>query len=275
MPKRKKLAKTPTSSQSKTAAPRHSDSLQDEDDDMTFSQPTTSQLQKRLEMLTPAQVAQKTAEVVQYFVVKEQKKVPVRRADIVKYVVKEYRNVYTEIMKRVAHTFDQVFGLKLVEYDTKNHIYMLINKLDTVEAAPFGISSKDPKKMTLLFAILGIVFMKGGAVKENLIWKQLKKLGIDPGEKHEEFGNVKKLVTDEFVRQRYLELVRIPHTDPFEYEFRWGQRAELEVSKEKILEFMGQMFDQDPRVWTQQYKEATQANSAHADSAQASTSSQK
>ncbi|KAM3871202.1 non-structural maintenance of chromosomes element 3 homolog [Diretmus argenteus] len=267
MPKRKKLAKTPTSSQSKTAAPRHSDSLQDEDDDMTFSQPSTSQVQKRLEMLTPAQVAQKTAEVVQYFVIKEQKKVPVRRADIVKYVVKEYKNVYTEIMKRV-------FGLKLVEYDTKNHIYMLINKLDTVEGAPFGISSKDPK-MTLLFAILGIVFMKGGAVKENLIWKQLKKLGIDPGEKHEEFGNVKKLVTDEFVRQRYLEYVRIPHTDPFEYEFHWGQRAELEVSKVKILEFMGQMFDQDPRVWTQQYKEATKSNSTHADSAQASTSSQR
>lgn len=28
--------------------------------------------------------------------------------DIVKHVVKEYRNIYPEIMKRAAHTFDQV-----------------------------------------------------------------------------------------------------------------------------------------------------------------------
>lgn len=40
---------------------------------------------------------------------------------------------------------------------------------------------------------------------------------------------------------RYLEYVRIPHTEPIEYEFQWGQRAETEVSKAKILEFMGQV----------------------------------
>lgn len=31
--------------------------------------------------------------------------------------------------------FNQVFGLKLVEIDTKNHMYILINKLETVEGA--------------------------------------------------------------------------------------------------------------------------------------------
>lgn len=40
---------------------------------------------------------------------------------------------------------------------------------------------------------------------------------------------------------RYLEYVRIPHTEPMEHEFRWGQRADMEVSKAKILEFMGQV----------------------------------
>ncbi|KAF0038385.1 hypothetical protein F2P81_008869 [Scophthalmus maximus] len=38
----------------------------------------------------------------------------------------------------------------------------------------------------------------------------------------------------------YLEFVRIPHTEPVEHEFHWGQRADVEVSKAKILEFMGQ-----------------------------------
>lgn len=40
---------------------------------------------------------------------------------------------------------------------------------------------------------------------------------------------------------RYLETVRVPHTEPVEYEFRWGQRAEMELSKAKILEFMGEV----------------------------------
>lgn len=41
--------------------------------------------------------------------------------------------------------------------------------------------------------------------------------------------------------RRYLEYVRIPHTEPVEHEFRWGQRAEIEVSKARILEFMGEV----------------------------------
>merc|ERR1712168_1762564 len=99
---------------------------------------------------------------------------------------------------------------------------MLINKLEAAEGA--SLDTPTSPKIGLLFVILGVIFMKGGAVKESLIWNTLKKLRVDQGEKHEEFGDVKKLVTDEFVRQRYLEYVRIPHTEPIEHVFHWGQR---------------------------------------------------
>ncbi|XP_018516982.1 necdin-like 2 [Lates calcarifer] len=268
MTQRKRLSATQSSSQSR----RQTGSLlaQEEDDDSTFTQPSSTQVQRGLEKLTPAQVDQKTAEVVQYFLVKDQKKIPIRRADLVKHVVKEYRNIYPEIMKRAVRIFDQVFGLKLVEIDTKNHMYILVNKLETVEGAS-PINSPTNPKMGLLFVILSVIFMKGGVVRENLIWNTLKKLRVDPAEKHEEFGDVKRVVTDEFVRQRYLEYVRIPHTEPPEHEFRWGQRADMEVSKAKILEFMGQLHEQDPQSWSQQYREAHSTPS----STQASTSSQR
>ncbi|XP_059189754.1 necdin-like 2 isoform X2 [Centropristis striata] len=260
MAQRKRLSNTQSSSQSK-----------EEDEDTTFTQPSTSQVQRGLEKLSSAQVDQKTAEVVQYFLVRDQKKIPVRRADLVKQVVqKEYRNIYPEIMKRAARTFDEVFGLKMVEIDAKNHMYILINKLETVEGES-PINSPTNPKMGLLFVILSLIFMKGGTVRENLIWNTLKKLRVDPGEKHDEFGDVKRVVTDEFVRQRYLEYVKIPHTEPVEYEFRWGQRADVEVSKAKILEFMGQLHDQDPQGWSQQYREAHSTSNT----SQASTSSQR
>ncbi|XP_031169849.1 necdin-like 2 isoform X1 [Sander lucioperca] len=252
MTQRKRLANTQSSSQNKRqSVPLAS---QEEDDDSTFPQPSSSQVQRGLERFTPAQVDQKTAEVVQFFLVRDQKKIPVRRADLVKHVLKDYRNIYPEIMKRAARTFDQVFGLKIVEIDSKNHMYILVNKLETAEAPP--ITSPTNPKTGLLFVVLSLIFMKGGAVRENLIWNTLKKLRVDAGEKHEEFGDVKKAITDEFVRQRYLEYVRIPHTEPVEFEFRWGQRAEVEVSKVKILEFMGELHDQDPQSWTQQFREA-------------------
>uniref|UniRef100_A0A3Q3WGD1 MAGE domain-containing protein n=1 Tax=Mola mola TaxID=94237 RepID=A0A3Q3WGD1_MOLML len=223
----------------------------------------TSQVQRGLEKVSPAQVDQKvTAEVVQFMLVKDQKKIPIRRADLIKHVVKEYRNIYPEIMRRAARTFDQVFGLKLVEIDTKNHMYILVNRLERAE----GPVSRSPSntKTGLLFVILGVIFMKGGVVKENVIWSTLKKLRVHTGEKHDEFGDVKKMVTDEFVRQRYLEYVRIPHTEPVEHEFRWGQRADVEVSKAKMLEFMGQLYEQDPQSWSQQYREAHPPSSSQA-----------
>ncbi|XP_065142517.1 necdin-like 2 [Paramisgurnus dabryanus] len=239
-------------SQSKVQRLMHEDD--DNDEDVTVSQITSTQAQRARENFTSDQIDRKVAEVVQFILVKDQKKIPVRRADIVKHVMKEYKPIYSEVINRVCRTFDQVYGFKLMEIDPKNHIYILINKLEFVP----GMCPGKPKT-GLLFVILSVIFMKGGVVKENLVWNTLKKLGVDAGEKHEEFGDVKKLVTEEFVRQKYLEYVKIPHTEPVEFEIRWGLRAEHETSKLKLLEFVAELHDQDPQSWSQQFKEANAA----------------
>ncbi|KAK2885964.1 hypothetical protein Q8A67_016801 [Cirrhinus molitorella] len=232
--------------------------LDEEDEDANFSQITSSQAQRARENFTNDQIDRKVAEVVQFILIKDQKKIPVRRADIGKHVIKEYKAINAEILTRVCRKFEQVFGLKLVEIDQKNHIYVLINKLEPIPEEPVSMRPGNPKT-GLLFVILSVIFMKGGVIKENLVWNTLKKLRVDPGEKHDNFGDIKKVVTDEFVRQKYVEYVKIPHTEPVECEFRWGLRAEKEVSKLKLLEFVGELFDQDPQSWTQQFREASTA----------------
>lgn len=91
---------------------------EEEDDDLTFTQPSTSQVQRGLEKLSATQVDQKvtttqkstrrvtewiiqnviifnglsvlqTAEVVQYFLVKDQKKIPIRRAGTIWYSMRK------------------------------------------------------------------------------------------------------------------------------------------------------------------------------------------
>ncbi|XP_062916595.1 necdin-like 2 [Mobula hypostoma] len=228
----------------------------DSDDPSFLLTPSGSQKQHAAHQLTPAAVDRKVCEVVQYILIMEQKKVPVKRKDIIKNVLKDYRSRYCEIIKRAGRIFNQVFGMELVEIDPKIHAYILINKLEPAQDDSMNWGDATAK-MGLLLVILSIIFMKGNAVKDSLLWHTLKKLRIDPSEKHQDFGDVKKLITEEFVKQKYLDYSRIPHTDPAEYEFRWGPRAAQETSKMKVLEFVAKMHsEQDPKTWATQYKEA-------------------
>ncbi|KAK1801947.1 hypothetical protein P4O66_022581 [Electrophorus voltai] len=240
--------------------PGRSQVILDDDEPDVSSQPSSSQVQRARCSFTPQQIEQKVAEVVQFILIKDQKKIPIRRADVVKHVVKEYKGQYPGIIRRAGQTFEQVFGLNLVEIDSKNHVYILVNKLHPLPGEPISMCPGSPKT-GLLFVILSLIFMKGGTVKEILVWNTLKKLRVYEGVKHEEFGDVKKLVTDVFVRQKYLEYVRIPHTEPLEHEFRWGARAEQEVSKMKLLQFIGELHNEEPQTWTQQYREAASVES--------------
>ncbi|XP_050790939.1 non-structural maintenance of chromosomes element 3 homolog isoform X1 [Gopherus flavomarginatus] len=222
---------------------------------------SASQAQRSLERLSPAQVDQKVSELVQYLLVKDQKKIPIKRADILKNVIKDYRGIYSEIIKRAGRTLQQVFGLQLVEIDPRNHVYILVSNLPRL--AVENLKQDDcTAKLGLLTVILSFLFMKGNAAKESAVWEMLRRLRVDPGVRHEVFGDVKKLVTEEFVRQKYLEYNRVPHTDPPEFELQWGARAVKETSKMQILRFVAKIQNKDPRAWSTQYTEAAAEEAA-------------
>ncbi|XP_024075345.1 non-structural maintenance of chromosomes element 3 homolog isoform X4 [Terrapene carolina triunguis] len=163
------------------------------------------------------------------------------------------------VMHLVLHL--QVFGLQLMEIDPKHHIYILVSILPRLEVD--NLKQDDcTAKLGLLTVILSFLFMKGNAAKESAVWETLRRLRVDPGVRHEVFGDVKKLVTEEFVRQKYLEYNRIPHTDPPEFEFQWGARAAKETSKMQILRFVAKIQNKDPKAWSTQYTEAAAEEAA-------------
>ncbi|KAG8554497.1 hypothetical protein GDO81_003811 [Engystomops pustulosus] len=226
----------------------------DMEEDVSFTQ-TLTQAQRNLEKHSPEQISLKVGELVQYLLIRDQKKLPIKRADIVKNVVKEYKDIYAELLLRAKKALLEVFGFQLEEIDTKAHIYILINTLERGEGDDLKVND-NTAKLGLLTVILSLIFMKGNTAKEVAIWETLRRLRVDPGERHEDFGDVKKLVTDEFVKQKYLEYNKVPHTDPPEYEFRWGPRAIKETSKLKILEFVSKIQQKDPKSWVTQYRDA-------------------
>ncbi|XP_075391743.1 non-structural maintenance of chromosomes element 3 homolog [Tenrec ecaudatus] len=212
--------------------------------------------QKQLEL--------KVAELVQFLLIKDQKKIPIKRADILKHVMGDYKDVYQDLLKLAAERLEYVFGYKLVELEPKNHTYILINTLEPVEEDAEVRGDQDTPTTGLLMIVLGLIFMKGNTIKETEVWDFLRRLGVFPTKKHFIFGDPKKLITEDFVRQRYLEYRRIPHTDPVDYELQWGPRTNLETSKMKVLKFVAKVHNQDPKDWPAQYCEALSDEAARA-----------
>uniref|UniRef100_A0A8C4YJW5 MAGE domain-containing protein n=1 Tax=Gopherus evgoodei TaxID=1825980 RepID=A0A8C4YJW5_9SAUR len=94
----------------------------------------------------------------------------------------------------------------------------------------------------LLNIILSFLFMKGNDAKESPGWELLRRPRVDPGMRHEVFGDVNKLVTEESLRQKYLEYNRIPHTDPSKFEMQ-------------ILGFVAKIQNKDLTAWSTKYTE--------------------
>ncbi|NXS31446.1 NSE3 protein, partial [Pomatostomus ruficeps] len=196
------------------------------------------------------------SDVVRFLLVKDQKKIPIKRADILKNVIREHRDDSSEIIKRAGKTLQEVFGLQLVETDSKRHTYVLVNNLPRAEGE-YLCRNKEKEKMGLLLVILSFIFMKGNSVKDSALWEFLHLLHVYPGKHHKVFGDVQKLVTEEFVRQKYLEVTSIPLMDPPEYKYQWGSRAEKETSKKDVLNFVAKIQGKDPTFWASQYSEAS------------------
>ncbi|XP_075774597.1 non-structural maintenance of chromosomes element 3 homolog isoform X2 [Pelodiscus sinensis] len=222
---------------------------EEEEEDFALTQ-RSSQVQRNLQRLSGAQVDQKVSELVQFLLVKDQKKIPIKRADILKNIIKDYKDVYPEIINRAGRTLQQVFGLRLVEIDTKHHVYILVSDLVRLE----GENLKQDHltaRLGLLTVILSFIYMRGNSAKESDVWDMLKRLGVEPRKPHKLFGDVKKLVTVEFVQQKYLEYNRLPSTDPAEFELQWGPRAAKETSRMQILQFVAKesLLARDPLYW--------------------------
>ncbi|CAO2623369.1 Melanoma-associated antigen E1 [Lemmus lemmus] len=207
---------------------------------------------------------QNVAELLQFLLVKDQTKYPIKESEMRQFIVKEYRNQFPEILRRAAAHLECIFRFELKELDPEEHTYILLNKLGPV---PFEGLEDIPNgpKMGLLMMILGQIFLNGNQAREADIWEMLWRFGVQRERRLSVFGNPKRLLSVEFVWQRYLDYRPVPDSDPVQYDFVWGPRARLETSKMKALRYVARIHRKEPQDWPEQYREALEDEANRAD----------
>ncbi|XP_007464482.1 PREDICTED: melanoma-associated antigen B18-like [Lipotes vexillifer] len=197
----------------------------------------------------------KVALLVHFLLQKYQKKEPITKADMLKFVIKKYKYHYNEILKRASEHMELAFGLDLKEVDPTRHCYALVSKLDLTSNGTMNEEENTPKT-GLLMIVLGVIFMNGNCAPEEEIWEVLNMMGVHAERKHFIYGDPKKVITEDLVQLKYLEYRQVANSDPPRYEFLWGPRAHVETSKMKILEFLAKVHDTVPSAFPSWYEEA-------------------
>ncbi|XP_027391168.1 melanoma-associated antigen B2-like [Bos indicus x Bos taurus] len=193
--------------------------------------------------------------LVPYMLYKYKMRELIKRSEILKEINRRYKEQYPEILRRASEHMEMVFGLVLKEIRPNSHCYTLVSNLDLSDSESMRGDWGLPKN-GLLMPLLGVIYLNGNHAPEEKIWKFLNMLGIYDGRSHFIFGEPRKLITEDLVREEYLEYRQVPGSDPPRYEFLWGPKALTETSKTKVLQFLAKVKDSVHPAFLLQYEEA-------------------
>lgn len=229
-----------------------------EEVDCTQTGKSQSQKTQNYKELSKEELKRKTSDVARYLLFTDRKKYPVKRGDITKNVLKEHAKSFNEIFDHAKKNLNKVFGIEVEEIDVgKSRGYILVDGIKSEEQHELIDWGDDLPKMGLLMVVLGMIFMCDHVITESKLWHMLKKLGIEPKKEHEVFGDSEKLISQEFVRQCYLDRKKVLGGDEAAYEYRWGARAEKELTWRQALKFVSEIYGTQMEDWTAQMKEIT------------------
>lgn len=227
-----------------------------EEVDCTQTGKSQSQKTQNYKELSKEELKRKTSDVARYLLFTDRKKYPVKRGDITKNVLKEHAKSFNEIFDHAKKNLNKVFGIEVEEIDVgKSRGYILVDGVKSEEQHELIDWGDDLPKMGLLMVVLGMIFMCDHVITESKLWHMLKKLGIEPKKEHEVFGDSEKLISQEFVRQCYLDRKKVLGGDEAAYEYRWGARAEKELTWRQALKFVSEIYGTQIEDWTAQMKE--------------------
>ncbi|XP_046528849.1 melanoma-associated antigen B18-like [Equus quagga] len=217
--------------------------------------PSTSQASASTDDPRRTPLDQKAILLVEFLLRKYNMRDPITKQDMMRQVIKKHKAHFHVILKKASELMMLAFGIDVKEVDPIRHRYVLVSKLQRTSDDRLR-GEKIMPKTGLLMTILCVIFMKANCAAEEDIWEVLNVMGIYADKKHYIYGDANKLITEDFVQERYLEYRQVPNSDPPRYAFLWGPRAHAETSKMKVLEFLAKLHDTVPSAFPAWYEEA-------------------
>lgn len=255
------MSKTKRSQNTRSMRESNSDIFLSQDQFGTSSQTRSSQQSSRNSSLVGSRLTssqdmeaqemmQLISNVIRYVFAANTSKQPIQKNQIVKNILNGNARLFRTIIEKVNRELSEVFGFELVEIE--NNRYILINNIDN--ELPHLIFHNSSKQL-LLYLVLVHIFMHGETCQEDILWNFLRNLNIITNNsfQNEYFGDVKQLVTVDFVNERYLEKI-VDKNDPTQLEYKWGSRAENELTYRSVLQFVANIYGVSPKKWKLQYK---------------------
>ncbi|XP_021567126.1 melanoma-associated antigen 8-like [Carlito syrichta] len=206
------------------------------------------------EFLLQEALDKKMVHLVYFLLHKYRNKEPLTKAEMLSAVIKNDEEHFSAIFSEASECMQLVFGIDVKEEDPTEHSYVFVSSLDLSYNGVLDDHSKPTAG--LLITVLGMIFMEGNCVPEETIWEALRVLGVCPGREHCLYGEPRKLLTQDWVQEEYLEYRQVPGSDPACYEFLWGPRAHAETSKMKVLEHVAKVSGRDATCYPSLYEEA-------------------
>jgi len=207
------------------------------------------------------EMERKVQEMIRYILFSDRKKVGLKRVELVKNVLKEHSKAFQPVLVEVQLRIRDVFGYELVEtttVDGKGRGYILVNSIDKEfedEISTLLDTDEESKHMGLLTIVLSLIFMNERPITEVALWHTLNKLGLYKERHSDVYGNVDKLLTQDFVKQNYLDRHKIQGADGPTWQYDFGSRSLKLVSKRSILRFVSDVYGVEAvEDWKSQYQ---------------------
>lgn len=207
-----------------------------------------------LDILSSHEQNQTIRNIVKYLLVLDRTKQVTTKHKIIKNVLCGSGKQFSSLFPKVKQVLHQVFGYKIIEWEQGK--YMLINAIPN-KLPHIHLSKEHRAQQVLLFIVLTHIFMNAESCTEGVLYDFLKHLNIVTQDNfhHYYFGDVKELISETFVHQKYLDKVIYQDGDPPKVEYKWGLRAEHEFTRRSALEFISKVYYNRPLTsWTLQYK---------------------
>ncbi|XP_032120003.1 melanoma-associated antigen 4 [Sapajus apella] len=182
-----------------------------------------------------AALSKKVDELAHFLLLKYRAKEPVTEAEMLEKVIKNYKHYFPVIFGKASESLKMIFGIDVKELDPTDQSYILVTCLG-LSYDGLGGDNQILPKTGLLILVLGTIAMEGYSAPEEEIWEELSVMEVYDGKEHSVYGEPRKLLTQDWVQENYLEYRRVPGSDPARYEFLWGPRALAETSYVKVLE---------------------------------------